>query len=131
MNAMRRNMIVARRYLLASLLLAVAGAVYEMFSHGVYSNYMIYAFTIPLVLGCLPHLLDNKGVFEAAGQITEKLLLAAVSTLSAGSLIKGVLEIYGTTNSLTIIYPVVGGILMAICTILLFGGWYLVRAKGR
>ena len=39
---------------LAAVFLAFFGAVYETFSHEVYSYYMIYAFAIPLVLGTLP-----------------------------------------------------------------------------
>ncbi len=44
-------------YLTASIICAVFGAVYEMFSHGVYSFYMIYAFAFPLICGMLPFLL--------------------------------------------------------------------------
>lgn len=98
------NIVKARRYLLASIMLAAAGAVYEVFSHGVYSYYMIYAFMIPLVLGCLPYLADSRGFFKTAGPLAEGLLMAAIVTLSAGSVIKGILEIYGTTNRLTIVY---------------------------
>ena len=47
----------AFRGLIISIGLAAAGAVYEMFSHGVYAFGMIYAFMIPLVgvtlLSCL------------------------------------------------------------------------------
>ena len=122
-------MIVARRYLTASLLLAAGGAVYELFSHGVYSYYMIYAFAIPLVLGCLPHLLDSRGVFEVSGSVNENLLLASISTLSIGSIIKGVLEIYGTTNSLMLFYPIAGGILMLLSISSLFIGMMSMRGR--
>ena len=43
-------------YLLVSLVCAVFGAVYEHFSHGVYSGYMAYAFLFPLAGGALPFL---------------------------------------------------------------------------
>ena len=36
---------------------AVFGAIYEHFSFGVYSYYMLYAFAIPLLLGVLPYTL--------------------------------------------------------------------------
>ena len=94
--------------MIASLLLAVAGALYELFSHGVYSNYMIYAFAIPLVMGCLPYLADGSEIIKRAGPTAEILLLASIITLSIGSIIKGVLEIYGTTNFLTKAYPILG-----------------------
>ena len=49
------------RYLLATVLCAVFGAVYELFSHGVYAYGMLYAFAFPLVGGVLPCLLFLKG----------------------------------------------------------------------
>ena len=106
------NVIKARRYLVASLILAAAGAVYEFFSHGVYSNYMIYAFIYPLVMGCLPYLADSRGIIKKAGPVGETLLLASIATLTIGSVIKGVLEIYGTTSFLTAVYPILGAILL-------------------
>ena len=44
-------------YLAAALLCAFFGAVYERFSHEVYSYSMIYAFAVPLGLGALPLML--------------------------------------------------------------------------
>ena len=41
-------------------------------------------------------------------------LLAFVITLTAGSLLKGALDIYGTTNRLLIIYPVAALLILAI-----------------
>ena len=41
-------------YLLAAVCCAAFGAIYECFSHGVYSYYMTYAFMIPLLAGALP-----------------------------------------------------------------------------
>ena len=44
---------IARNYAAASLFCALFGAVYELFSHEVYSYSMIYAFIIPLAGGAL------------------------------------------------------------------------------
>ena len=87
------NIVKGRRYLAASISIALAGGVYEMFSHGVYSNHMIYAFMYPLVMGCLPYLADGMGIIKKAGLLAETLLLASIATLTAGSIIKGVIEI--------------------------------------
>lgn len=106
------NVLKARNYLIASLLLAAAGALYERFSHGVYSNHMIYAFVYPLLMGCLPYLADSRGIIKKAGPLGEALLLASIVTLSVGSIIKGVLEIYGTSSLLTAAYPVAGILLL-------------------
>ena len=104
------------RYLTAAMLAAAAGAVYELFSHGVYSNYMIYAFMVPLACGALPNLLAarvsagrRKAPADAEGStLSSGLQLAAIATLTAGCFMKGVLEIYGTTNRLTAVYAVLG-----------------------
>ncbi len=100
-----------KRHLLYNLtgaaFLAVFGAVYEAFSHGVYSYYMIYAFAFPLLLGALPYailLLKDKN----PGWVFLNLWNAAIAAFSAGSVFSGVLEIYGTTNSLVTVYPIVG-----------------------
>lgn len=98
-------------YLIASVLVAAAGWLYELFSHGVYSNYMIYAFMVPLACGALPDLLaaargirsKKRSACAASG-----LRLAAVVTLTTGSLIKGVLDIFGTTNRLLAVYLIIG-----------------------
>jgi len=131
------------KYLLASIVIAAAAAVYGLFSHGVYSYYMTYAFMIPLLGGALPHLIaamkkaeDQAGTYEAevqeeGGALSEpaKLCsikdahLAVIVTLTAGSLLKGVLDIYGTTNRLLIAYPVAAAlILAAVLTVLIKSG---------
>lgn len=101
------------KYLIAALAAAAAGAVYEIFSHGVYSFYMIYAFMVPLVGGALPSLIaaaagKKRRSREAETSISAKLQLAAIATLTTGSFMKGALEIYGTTNRLTTAYTAAG-----------------------
>ena len=94
------------------MLVATAGGVYEFFSHGVMSNYMIFAFTVPLLAGAVPNLLagltGNKKRADRGNSAAAGLQLAAVATLTAGSLMNGALEIYGTTNRLMAVYPVAG-----------------------
>ena len=112
------------KYLLASIVIAAAAAVYGLFSHGVYSYYMTYAFMIPLLGGALPHLIMAMRRADAAvggeaqagrANITtaKDIQLAFVATLTAGSLLKGVLDIYGTTNRLLIAYPVMAVLILA------------------
>ena len=78
------------------------GAVYESFSFGVYSPYMMFAFLVPLI-GCVGCLIAR---FLPQSPVGEALFCAAVCTATAGSIVRGVLEIYGTTNSLWTGYPV-------------------------
>ena len=108
----------ALRHVIAAAFFALFGAVYEHFSHGVYSAYMIYAFAIPLVFGALPCgllvILQKK-----IPLLSLRLWSYAVAALTAGCVWKGVLDIYGTTNRLLIIYPVAAAVLAFISIILL------------
>ena len=102
----------AVNYLLISLICALFGAIYEFFSHGVYSYHMIYAFAFPLAGGVLPFLLIAAGDIRIfPGWPARCLHHAGIATLTVGSLLRGALEIYGTTNSLVIVYPICGCIL--------------------
>ena len=87
--------------------LALFGAVYEIFSHEVYSYYMIYAFAIPLVLGVLPYSLLL--IFRKyPGRVALNLWNSGIAALSVGCAFRGALDIYGTTNVLSAVYPVAG-----------------------
>lgn len=98
-------------YLLVSLFCVAFGAVYEYFSHEVYSAYMLYAFGFPLVGGTLPFLL----LFLLGKPMPDKLVCGlyhcGIMTLTIGSIVKGILEIYGTTNKLTGFYWLTGAVL--------------------
>ena len=88
-----------------TLFCALFGAIYELFSHEVYSYYMIYAFAIPLAGSVLPlMLLDLKGK-PPADMTAISLWDYGIVTLTVGSLAKGALDIYGTANLLLLVYP--------------------------
>ena len=97
----------------AALFFAVFGAVYELFSHEVYSYYMIFAFMIPVCLGIVPFL--GIYLFELClpSRIFTQLYASGVMTLTVGSIMRGVLDIYGTTNSMLVLYLYAG---TALCT---------------
>jgi len=99
--------------LAASLFCALFGAVYELFSHGVYSYGMIYAFAFPLVLGVLPLLLITMLRAPYPNRFARSAYHAGIAALTVGSLVSGALEIYGTTNPLTLVYWIAGGTLTA------------------
>jgi len=94
--------------LIVSLFTALFGAVYELFGHGVYSYGMIYAFAFPLVLGVLPLMLIGMLHRPAPGRVSKNLYHAGIASLTVGSIVSGALEIYGTTNPLTLLYWVLG-----------------------
>lgn len=96
-------------YLLASLFCIFFGAVYEYFSHEVYSGFMIYAFVFPLAGGALPFLaLALYGGRRLPGRASRNLYSSGIAALTVGSLMEGALEIYGTTNDILRVYWVAG-----------------------
>lgn len=100
-----------------TLFFALFGAVYEIFSHEVYSYYMIYAFAVPLVLGVLPFsILQAAHPNKRNGRKSNPgffLWNCGILTLTVGCAFKGVLDIYGTTNRLLLVYPATGLIMLA------------------
>lgn len=93
-----------KKYLIFTIFIMIFGYVYELFSHNVYSIYMQYAFLIPLVLGLLLFIVIYLFKKEINRNIGITLYNNAVITLTVYSLLKGVLEIYGTTNILLSIF---------------------------
>lgn len=104
-------------YIIISLFTLSFSLIYEAFSHEVYSFYMIFAFTIPLILGaCVTSILiiiKKNGVKRLLINIYN----AGIATLTFGSLFKGVLEIYGTTNSKVYVYDIIGFLCVFFCII--------------
>ena len=115
----KRYASVIKAYLLATVGCAIFGAVYELFSHEVWSCFMICAFVFPLLLGAIPFFQMQKRGKPFPGRAAE-LVHAGVAALTVGSILQGVLEIYGTSNPLTISYWVAGGALTAIGLLLTF-----------
>ena len=127
-------------YLFLSLFVLVFGQIYEHFSHGVYSNYMIFAFLFPLLGLFLPNFLlrvlpkkgaekskGNKGEKErSSGSVTDEKNFSfwkwGIATLTVGSLYKGILEIYGTSSHLELSYLIVGCGFCLLGCILFFTG---------
>ena len=107
--------------LIAALVCALFGAVYERFSHGVYSYRMIYAFAFPLLLGVLPLYLIEALRPPLPGSLRWGLYHAGIATLTVGSLISGALEIYGTSSPLTFVYWIVGEALTLLGGLLFLG----------
>lgn len=112
-GARRQAVKTAFAYGLVSLFCALFGAVYEAFSHGVYSDYMLYAFAFPLAGGALPFM--GKALFgrQFPGRLSGNLYHCGIAALTVGSVMRGVLEIYGTTNALVNVYWIAGAVFAA------------------
>ena len=115
---------------LTTVFVFVFAKIYGIFSHGVSSVFMSYAFLLPLSLIFLPKLLNlctgNRlwnGSLETEEEEGEKKLFlsslasflwkSGVAVLTVGSLYKGVLDIYGTSGSFEWVYLVVGIVTLA------------------
>lgn len=106
-------------YLGISVFVFIFGQIYEYFSHGVYSSYMMYAFLIPFIGLFIPSFLNNLILKR---KITDNVILpwkCGIATLTVGSIYKGVLEIYGTSGTFEQVYLIIGSLLCIIATIVL------------
>lgn len=102
-----------KRYILFTIFCLVFGIVYELFSHNVYSKYMYLAFLIPLI-GLF---ISTLFLFVKIDYYSNKFLNYGVITLTIGSLVKGALDIYGTTNKLVSLYLIFGLLFITISII--------------
>ena len=102
-----------KNYLIISIICFIVSFIYEMLSHGVYSNYMIFAGLIPLILGTGFYLLIRKINFSYKSRY---LYNSFISCLTVWMYVNGILEIYGTTNML-VNYYIYGAIFFLILTI--------------
>ena len=92
-----------------ALFLALSGAVYEHFSYGVYSNFMIYAFAAPLISGALQLLALFFGKLPQARTLF--LLHTSAAAFTAGCLVTGIIRISGRDHALLPVFFVLGGVL--------------------
>lgn len=99
-------------YLFISLFCILFGAVYEMFSHEVYSYFMLYAFVFPLIGGTLPFFGIFFSGMSMPNRVSQNLYHSGIATLTTGSFFQGALEIYGTTNRLVSVYWMLGIVLL-------------------
>lgn len=98
------------RLLFAAAFTALFGAIYEHFSFGVWSFWMVYAFAPFLLGGIWLLVLANRKALP--GELFLGLLEPGLVMLSLGSILAGVVEIYGTENRLLPVLPIAGGSLV-------------------
>lgn len=111
---------IALLYLAFTVLSLLFAIVYEHFSHGVYSPYMIFMFAFPLLGGVVPFSIiakkDGAGFPDA---LSYNLYNAGIETLTLGSCMKGVFDIYGSSSIYLPIYWI-AGISLAVIGILIY-----------
>lgn len=108
-------------YLGISVFVFIFGQIYEYFSHGVYSSYMMYAFLIPFIGLFIPSLLKNLILKRTVSDNVTLPWKCGIATLSAGSIYKGILEIYGTSGTFEMVYLIIGSVLCIMAAIIQVG----------
>ena len=95
-----------KRVIFYTLFCIIFSLIYELFSHGVISFFMLSAFVFPLLLLIEVVIILKKNINIKI--IFHNIFKSSLFTFTIYFIILGVLEIYGTTNSLVIFYPIVG-----------------------
>ncbi len=96
-------------YGLFSIICIVINTVYAQFSHGVSSNYMTYMFIYPLTIGVVSSVLNYKNF----NGVTD-LFLCGILTLTIGSFLQGIFEIAGTSSYYSIVFYIIGVIVILV-----------------
>lgn len=99
-----------RRYFAVAVFCGIFSVVYEHFSHGVYSDFMIRLFAIPLLGGVLPFLLIRIFSLPFPNRLSLNAYNSAVASIAVGCCMQGVFEIYGTVSSLIPYYFYAGAV---------------------
>ncbi len=73
---------------------------------------MIYAFGIPLILGVLTMMAITLRGNRIPSSSALRAWNSGIAVLTVGCIVQGVLNIYGTTNHLMIVYPIAGFVLL-------------------
>lgn len=124
---MRRTSLI---FLCISLFCGLFSAVYEQYSFGVYSNYMVYLFMFPLAGGVVPYAVF--GLIPRApcpSPVSARLYNSGIAALTVGSCVKGVLDIYGTSSVYMPVYWMSGVLLAAAGLVLYILG--MKKQRGR
>jgi len=98
-------------YLVFASICAVFGGVYEYFSHGVYSPFMMFMFAIPMFGAAAAFALSMSDELRLPTRTERSLLGAGLATLTVGSCLRGIFDIYGSTVEAVSFYWIAGFVL--------------------
>ena len=106
----------AKGYGVATVITVLFSVIYEYNSHGVYSLHMMLLALYPLVGGVLVFLLlARSGQRWIPHWVTAGTYQAALLSFMSGSLVKGILDIYGTSSLYAGIYWWAGAGFFVLC----------------
>lgn len=113
---------VIRAYGIATVFCVIFASVYEYFSHRVYSLFMICSPLIPLFGGVVLMLLLKFVEMQKPCRLAMTVYNWSMASLTMGSIMSGVFEIYGSKSYFTPVYWIAGLSLFALSTVI-----YLVQ----
>jgi hypothetical protein len=102
-------------YIAISVLCVIIAQVYALFGHGLRSAYMDYMFLYPLVGGAIVFLFPRG---KKNSRLGYNLYNSGLAALTAGALLRGIVEIAGTGSPWIACFTAVGGLLTAAGTAL-------------
>ena len=107
-------------YIFVTIFTLIFGMVYELCSHGIFSFHMAYLFIYPLIGGVLPYwIIAYKTHKYVRFEMVDFLWNSGIATLIAGSLVKGVIDIYGTESPYIPVFYAVGIFLMFYASVIM------------
>ena len=115
-------------YLAASLFCVLFNAIYSRFSHGVSSASMTFMIAYPFAGGALIYLLLAATRTEPPGRLAGNLYNSGIATLTAGSALKGICDIAGTSSPYQAVYWILGAA-MIISALAVYAGDMLYRRR--
>jgi len=110
-------------YVFTTLFCIAFNYIYSLFSHGVSSPFMSYAFVFSLVLGVVGFTVFGR--LNLGNRTAFNLYNAGIATLTVGSILQGIIDIAGADTTYPVWYFVIGAVFVAI------GGLLIFRRKGK
>jgi len=105
-------------YMFTTLLCIVFNYIYSLFSHGVSSPFMTYAFVFSLVLGVIGFIVFGR--LNLDNRIAFNLYNAGIATLTVGSILRGIIDIAGADTTYPVYYFFVGTVFVVVGGLIYF-----------
>jgi hypothetical protein len=108
-------------YVFTTLFCIAFNYIYSLFSHGVSSPFMSYAFVFSLVLGVVGFTVFGR--LNLGNRTAFNLYNAGIATLTVGSILQGIIDIAGADTTYPVWYFLVGTVFVAIGGLVFFCQW--------
>lgn len=119
-------------YLIISTFCFVVNRIYAIFGHGVSSDYMTWMFLYPLLGGSLFYLIIElflKGIKQTSKyRLFYNIYNTGIAILTAGSFLKGILDIAGTNSPYILFYFVTGWVCVA-CSLFVLASQFVLKKQ--